>query len=173
MKKVLLVFAGFCFFTGSVWAQQITRIAVVDLPKIYEAFFRVSRVARELDERNARVQAEIDRMSREIQEIRARRVDAISEGDQVLAMQLETEIQQKSEVLREFHRERTAELEEQWRRASQSDAFLEQVFNEIRHVAESEGFSMVLRLNTEIVWYSPTVDITDRVIQSLLNRAQR
>ena len=70
---------------------------------------------------------------------------------------------------------KTAELEDQRKKLTQSGAFLEQVYGEIRYIAESEGYSMVLDLkeNTGILWYSPTVDITDKVIQNLLNKSRR
>jgi outer membrane protein len=40
-------------------------------------------------------------------------------------------------------------------------------------VAESEGYSMVLSKTDAkgILWYSPSVDITDKVIQGLLTKA--
>jgi outer membrane protein len=66
-------------------------------------------------------------------------------------------------------------LEDQKKKLSQSSGFLEQVYDEIRFIAESEGYSMVLNLkeNTGILWYSPTVDITDKLIQNLRTKAGR
>ena len=175
MKKQILLLFFACCAAVSVTAQQLTRFAVVDLPKVYTAFFRDSRAVREFEERSARVQSEIDRMTREIQELRSRQADAVLQGDQTLSMRLESEIYRKSEFLREYYNLKTAELEDQRRRLAQSGAFLEQVYSEIRFIAESEGYSMVLNLkeNTEILWYSPTVDITDRVIQNLLEKSSR
>jgi outer membrane protein len=164
-----------CIFSGLLSAQQLTRFAVVDLPKVYVAFFRDSRAVREFEERSARVQAEIDDRTREIRELRSRRLDVISRGDQAQALRLENEIYQKSEFLREYYTVKTAEIEEQRRRLTQSQSFLGQVYDEIRIIAESEGYSMVLNLkeSTGILWYSPTVDITDKVIQNLLEKSRR
>jgi len=175
MKKAILFVLLTCCFAASVVAQQLTRFAVVDLPRVYSAFFRDSRAVREFEERSSRVQTEIDRMNREIQELRSRHADLVLAGDQSQALRLENEINRKSEFLREYYNLKTAELEDQKRRLSQSGSFLEQVYGEIRSIAESEGYSMVLNLkeNTGILWYSPTVDITDRVIQNLLDRARR
>ena len=166
---------GMFVLASGLSAQQLTRFAVVDLPKVYTAFFRDSRAVREFEERSARVQAEIDKMTREIQELRSRQADAVLQGDQTQAMRLESEIYRKSEFMREYYNIKTAELEDQRRRLTQSGTFLEQVYTEIRLIAESEGYSMVLNLkeNTGILWYSPTVDITDKVIQNLLNKARR
>jgi outer membrane protein len=156
-------------------AQQITRFAVVDLPKVYVAFFRDSRAVREFEERSDRVQREIDRMTREIQTLESSRLDAESRGEREQSLRLESEIYRKSENLKDYFKVKTAELEDQKKRLTQSGAFLDQVYDEIRIIAESEGYSMVLNLkeNTGILWYSPTVDITDKLIQNLISKANR
>jgi outer membrane protein len=164
-----------CCFSVSVFGQQLTRFAVVDLPKVYSAFFRDSRAVREFEERSARVQTEIDRMTREIQELRSRYADVVLEGDQTQALRLESEINRKSEFLKEYYAIKTAELEKKKKKLSQSGTFLEQVYSEIRFIAESEGYSLVLNLkeNNDILWYSPTVDITVKLIQNLLDKSRR
>jgi outer membrane protein len=171
MKKTILFLITF-FLASSLFSQQLTRIAVIDLPKVYSAFFRESRIVREFEERAAAVQAEIDKMTREIQELRSKRVDLVNQGDQAGALRLENEIYRKSEFLREYYTVKTAELEDQRRKLAQSDSFLEQVHGEIRSIAESEGFTIVMNPK-EIIWYSATVDITDKVIQNLANRSRR
>jgi outer membrane protein len=175
MKKLFWLIILISCTGASVFAQQLTRFAVVDLPKVYSAFFRDSRAVREFEERSARVQGEIDKMTRDIQELKSKYADLVVQGEQSQALRTETEINRKSEFLREYYTLKTAELEDQKRKLSQSGTFLEQVYGEIRFIAESEGYSMVLNLkeNTGILWYSPTVDITDKLIQNLLEKARR
>lgn len=175
MNKFLLlplVLFGLC---QALEAQQITRFAVVDLPRVYMSFFRDSRAVRDFETRSARVQSEIDRMTTEIQNLRVNMVNAQAQGSEEQALRIEAEINRKSDFLREYHRTQTTALETQRSRLTQSGAFLDQVYDEIRFIAESEGFSMVLNLreNTGILWYSPTVDITDKLINNLTARANR
>jgi len=174
MRKVVFMLLLICC-AGLGFGQQLTRFAVVDLPKVYSAFFRDSRAVREFEERSARVQSEIDRMTKEIQELRSKYADVVLQGDQSQALKLENEINRKSDFIREYHSIKTAELEDQRKKLSQSGSFLDQVYNEIRFIAESEGYSMVLNLkeNKDILWYSPTVDITDKLIQNLLEKSRR
>ena len=157
---------------ASLPAQQLTRFAVVDLARVYSAFFLQSGPVRQLEADAASIQAEINRMSQEIQQLQSARLNAIAAGNQSQALQLENDIRGRTEFLREFHTVRTAELESRRRALAQADEFLGQVYSEIRAVAESEGFTMVLDLGTTpgIVWFSPIVDITDRLIQRLLAR---
>jgi outer membrane protein len=159
----------------SLGAQQLTRFAVVDLSKVYVSFFRESRAVREFEERSARVQAEINQMTREIQDLKSSQINAEFRGDRNEAMRLENEAYRKSEFLKEYYKLKTAELEDQKGKLTQSGAFLEQVYDEIRYIAESEGYSMVLnnKENTGILWFSPTVDITDKLIQNLLAKSRR
>ena len=174
MKKIFLIII--CFGLGfCAWAQQITRFAVVDLPKVYVAFFRESRAVRDFEERSARVQSEIDRMTAEIQNLKISQVNAQAQGNQEQALRLETEINRRSDFLKEYYKTKTAELDTLKNRLTQSGAFLEQVYDELRFIAESEGYSMVLNLkeNTGILWYSPTVDITDKLIQNLMTKTGR
>jgi outer membrane protein len=159
----------------SLHAQQLTRFAVVDLPRVYTAFFRDSQAVREFEEQSGRVQAEINRLTAEIQELRNNQINAETRGDREQALRLQNEVYRKSEFLKEYFQVKTAELEDRKSKLTQSNAFLRQVNEEIRYVAESEGYSMVLNLkeNTGILWYSPTVDITEKIIQSLRAKSGR
>jgi len=171
-KRILIFLLLKVICLGFVYSQQITRFAVVDLPRVYTAFFRESRAVREFEERSARVQSDIDRLTREIQDLRSRHADAVMADNQSEALRLENLIYRRSEFLRDFYQTRMSELEDQRNRLMQSSAFLNQVHDEIRFIAEREGFSMVMNLrdNPNILWYSSTVDITDRLIQSLQTR---
>jgi outer membrane protein len=113
-------------------------------------------------------------MTREIQDLRSRHADAILQDNQSEMIRLETQINRRSENLREFYQARSAELENQRRNLMRSSAFLNQVHDEIRLIAEREGFSMVMNLrdNPNIIWFSHTIDITDRLIQSLQTRSR-
>ena len=176
MKKIFIAIGLFCVgLSVSLSAQQLTRFAVVDLPRVYVSFFRESRAVRDFEERSARVQSDIDRMTAEIQTLKNNQITAEFQGNRQLALRLESEINQKTEYLKEYYQLKTAELEMQKSRLAQSSSFLEEVYDEIRYIAESEGYSMVLNLkeNTGILWYSPTVDITDRLIQNLMAKARR
>jgi len=173
LKKSLLIL----FFTVScaLYSQQLTRFAVVDLPKVYTDFFRDSRPVREFNERSARVQNEIDRRTKEITELRARQSEAALKGDQTEANRLESQVYRMSEALKDYYQTQTAILEDQRKRLTTSGSFLDQVYDEIRYIAESEGYSIVMNLGDTkgIVWYSATVDITERLIQNLRTKSGR
>jgi outer membrane protein len=173
MKRIIIVLSLFVCGFFSLQAQQITKFAVVDLPKVYTSFFRDSRPVRDFEARSARVQAEIDRMNTELQTLKSQLVDAQAQNDNSRVLRLENEIFRKSEFLQQYYQTKTEELETQRQRLASSSTFYRQIHDEIRLIAESEGYSMVLSLKDTkgILWYSPTVDITDQLIQSLTENA--
>jgi len=172
MRRIVLAAALAVVSAAALPAQQLTRFAVVDLARVYAAFFMQSAPVRQLEADAAAVQAEVDRMTREIQAMQGARLDALAAENHAQALRLENDIRSRTEFLREFHSVRTAELEYRRRTLAQTDEFFGQIQGEIRAIAESEGFAMVLNLgNTPgILWFSPIVDITDRLIQRLTGR---
>ncbi|MDR2376549.1 MAG: OmpH family outer membrane protein [Treponema sp.] len=174
MKKRVFVTCFLCF-GALIQAQQLTRFAVVDLSRVYMAFLRDSRAVREWEDAKAQVQQEMDRRYAEIQDLQSRKVNAEIQGNEEEALMLESQIYRRTEALREYYQVKNAELEDRKNKLSQSDSFLEQVYDEIRFIAESEGYSTILSLkeNSGILWYSPTVDITDKLIQNLISKAGR
>jgi outer membrane protein len=175
MKRPALLVCLLFTLGAAPQAQQLTRFAVVDLSRVYMSFFRDSRAVRDWEESSAQVQREVDRRTKEIQDLQSRKVNAELQGNEDEALRLENQIYRRSEALRDYYQVKTSELEDRKRRLSQTDSFLEQVYDEIRFIAESEGYSTVLNLkeNTGILWYSPTVDITDKLIQNLVTKAGR
>ena len=175
MKRIGFL-AVFCF--SALWcvqAQQLTRFAVVDLTKIHTAYFKDSRAVRDWEERSRKVQTDIDRMAKEIQNLKAKQAEAAMQGNQDEASRLENDIYRRSEALKSYYTLKTAELEDQRNKLAQSDPYYKEVHDELRFIAESEGYSMVLNLKdvSGILWYSPSVDITDKVIQNLLDKVKR
>jgi outer membrane protein len=174
-KRGIITFVCMAAMAWPLGAQQLTRFAVVDLSRVYSQFFRESRAVREWEERSAKVQSEVDRMTAEIQTLNGSFVDAEARGDEERALRIQNDIYRKQDFLREYYQVKKTELEDQMKKLSGSGSFLEQVQTEIRFIAESEGYSMVLnqRTNTGILWFSPTVDITEKLITNLRTKAGR
>jgi len=168
MKKRIFIFI-LIIVSSFLYAQQqqLTRVAVVDMPKVYTAYFKDSRAVRQFEEKAAKVQSDIDKQTKEIQDLKSRHADALLRDDQSEVLRLDNLIYRKSEYLREFYQTRTAELENEKKKLMQSGSFLDQVYDEIRYIAESEGYSMVIEKNNNILWYSNTIDITNKLITNL------
>jgi len=174
LKRIIIISFLFvsCLVSAFGQATTITRIAVVDLPRVYTTFFRESTAVRNFEQKSSRIQADIERMTREIQDLRSKYTDAVNSGNQSEALRLEAQVNQRQTFLREFHQTKMAELNNERNQLMQSDEFINQVQNEIRFIAESGGYSMVLDIKNSVgvVWYSPSIDITEALIQRLQAR---
>jgi outer membrane protein len=171
MKKALVLIAVFAAASG-LWCEQLTRYAVVDLLRIMQSFYRDSKAMRDFDERQRTVQAELDKMQAEVKDLQQKKVEAQARNDSAAALDLGTQIQKKTDFIKEYYKVKTEELESQKSKLFESDAMAQEIYKVIRQVAEGEGYTMVMdyKRATELrllIWYSPTMDITDKVIESL------
>ena len=70
MKKIFLLSSILAFFvTVSASAQQITKFAVVDTAKVYQAYFRDSTPVRNYENKKADFQKELDKLVAELQRL--------------------------------------------------------------------------------------------------------
>ena len=169
MKRFVLsvLFLGAVLVSLSAQAS-ITRFAVVDLNRVAAAYADRSPDAKAFTERRDRVQTEIDKQNKELQELTAKLEEAKENENQSQVRSLENQIRTKSQTLQTYIKNNFAELEKERERLFSNNAFMTQITAIIRSVAESEGVSMVLsRDNPGVLWYSPSVDITNKVIERI------
>ncbi|WP_407426163.1 OmpH family outer membrane protein [Treponema sp.] len=166
--KKLFVFAIF-LLSGSLFAQQITRFGVVDTAKVYQAYFRNSAPIRNYDSKKSEYQNEIVKRTEEIQKLKTQKADAMSSNNDSLVSKLDSDIIKKTDALTEYTNAKNIELESMKRNLQNSDSFYKKLYSVLEKVAENEGYSMILSLqqNNAILWYSSSVDITDKVIAEL------
>ncbi len=169
LKKISIL-AIFAFvFTGAAFSQQITRFGVVDTAKVYQAYFRNSAPIRNYESKKSDFQKEIIKRTEEIQKLKQQKADYLSAGNDAQASKLEADIIKKTDALTEYTNAKNIELESMKNNLQNSDSFYKKLYSTIERVAENEGYSMILSLqqNNAILWYSSSVDVTDKVISAL------
>ena len=154
-------------------AQQLTTVGVVDINRVYSAFFGESRQIRELERLREEYQAEIDAQRADLENLRNRRVDARQSGNATLESRLDDQIAELEREIADLARRRRGQL--QSRQAELlSDRFVRDLQNAIEFAAESEGYTVVLRADSDgLQWWSPEVDISDAVLARLIATAGR
>ena len=174
--KRLAILAGLIILAVAVHAQQITRIAVVDLPKVIAAYSKDAQAVKDFEQKKSQVQTDIYRMSAEIMRLLAQKADADKGGDKSAALRFRDEIDKKTRALTEFVSAKQAELDDQAKKLTATDAFSQDLYKQIQNVAETEGYSLVINLKSNdtvmnaVLWYSPMIDITSDVIQALTGK---
>jgi outer membrane protein len=171
MKKIFLLLAlsVAAAFSLSAQAQQITRFGVVDTAKVYQAYFKNSSPMRNYEAKKAEFQSEINARADEIRNLRSQKNSASLAGDESEISRLDSEIAKKTESLTEYTKSKNLELENLKNSMQSSNEFYTKLYKVIERVAENEGFTMILSLqqNNGILWYSTSVDVTEKVISEL------
>ena len=171
-KKLICILVSAFVFLGFSFAQTMTRFGVVDTARVYSTYFRDSAAVRNYEQKKAEFQKRINEKTEELKTLNQKLIDLKEKGDDAAAMKIEAEITKKADYLAEFANAKNTELESIKRRIEKSDSFYSSLYDVIGRIAESEGYSMILSLQqaNSILWYSPSVDITDKVISGLSSR---
>jgi outer membrane protein len=167
MKRIVIVLLLSVGILPALQAQKsITRFAVVDMDRIMTGFGLSSQA---FNEKSAAVQAEIDKRNADLQDLNAQLEAAKAENKRSQIRKLESEIQDKTRDTQDYVKKSFAELEQEKAKLRLNDDVLRRINNVLRIVAENEGYSMVLSKQdgSGILWYSPSVDITGKVLQYL------
>ncbi len=172
-SKYLALMLLFSLFGGSIrlfaQTQMITKFAVVDTARVYQAYFRNSSPARNYDNKKEEFQAEVNRLTQELQQLHDQMLSSEAAGDNERALELQSEISRKTDYINEYAGAKNAELEALKNSLQNTDEFYPRLYATLERIAETGGYSMVLSLQqaNAILWYSPAVDITNEVINQL------
>jgi len=175
-KKRLFYAVLLMCMSGLLFAQtqQITRIAVIDMQKIYLTYYSDSSAVRNFEAEKQKVQDQIQKLSDEIKELQKKKLQLQTDGKTAEAAALDGEIAKKAQYLSDFIRIKKAELDEKAQKLMNTDDFMNRLYKTVQQVAESEGFSIVLdirginQVTSNIIWFTPLIDITDKVIQVMI-----
>lgn len=167
-RFILLVLILLLCTAASVFSEQLTTVAVLDVSRVYSSFLRESQAVRNLEQAVEDARNEIQRHEAELLTLRERRIEAMNNENNQLSLQLDSQIQQKQQFIDELRRVRSSQLERQERDLMASDAFLQEIQQAVRFVSESQGYTIVLNASDPYLqWWASEVDITDSVIQRL------
>lgn len=169
MKKLVLAIAVLFLSVSLGFSQQITRFGVVDTARVYQAYFRNSAPVRNYESKKTEFQNEINKKTEEIQNLKNQKVDYQKNNNTAAVNRLDAEITRKTDALTEYTAAKNVELESIKNNLKTSDSFYKKLYSVIEKVAENDGLSMVMSLQqaNAILWYSPSVDITEKVISEL------
>ena len=159
----------------ALFADQITKVGILDIEKVYSIYFRESQAVKELQQMRADVLREINRIDEEILLLESRKLDAESRGEGEAALRLDREIFERQQYRDDYRRIKMDQIRKRSENLYKSDEFLDELLQAIEFVAESEGFSLVLNSSGQFsqffFFYTKEVDITELVIQELMRRA--
>lgn len=168
MKKLTLAMIIFLLLAASVGAAKLTMVGIVDLTKIVSDYFQESTAWREIDQLVQKTEETIREKREELGMLEQRKLEAMEEDNRRLTLQLDEEIRQKQEYLKEYNRIMTERIESKKSSLLTSSDFSREIIQAVEYVAENEGYSIVIRKkDPNILYYNYEVDITDKVLEYL------
>lgn len=167
MKRLLFFSLMVLLSAGTAVSEQLTTVGVIDAEWVYQHYYQDSQEVRELERLTQQYQDELDSYREQLLELRRRRLSAQNRGDEGLVDALNEEILELEEFYQALGRQRQRDLQVR-RQELLSDEFYLSLQEAIEAVALSEGYTIVIKSNTEgLQWWAREVDISELVLERL------
>ncbi len=163
----MAVVALFVVSAGAL-AEPLSKIAVIDIDRVFESFPEQARVFRELNDRRDAYEERMNEYSEQIDDLELKIIDAKKAENDVEVARLEREREDVLQDRRTYHEIMTRRIKDAYRRIAEGEGIVGEILKVIDFVAVDEGYSIVLDAgDSRIFWFSKEIDITDMVISRL------
>ena len=158
-----------CIIPAVVWGESITKVAVLDYTRILTAFYADSAEVRKIEEMKSAFADKVRSLQQEIQELEEKKITAQNNEDSLSVLKLDKRILERKQYYQEYVRVRGNQIQQASANLSASHALAQEIRREIKYVAESNGFSIVMkRSDPNLLWWNYETDITDLVLNRLI-----
>lgn len=166
-KKAVFIFL---VLSGSLFSEELTKIAVVDMGRIVDAYFQDATGIKEITILQEKYEEGKNKFISQLTDIQESILMARADGDKKLEKKLAAEKLSIENSLKEFHSTSNTKIRNIKMANQATNEFEKRLQSVIQSVAIQLGFSIVLEDDSSILWYDrEDVDITDKVIQALAN----
>ncbi len=173
-KRIFLLTLIITVSVFSLSAEQLSKIGIVNFSRIVEDYFAESSAWREIDAMREKYNEGRDEILEEINELKMKKLQADNNDDKIKSLKLDDEIYKKQEYLKEFHSVWQNRINNKTQGVYKSSTFTAEILDAIQYIAESEGYSMIMRTqDPNILWYNHEIDVTELVLERLRWQAAR
>ena len=174
MRKLIPVLAVLAIVSVPLTAQQVTKVGICDFTRVLSTAYKESKAYRDYDAAKNDYAKEVAATTRDITDLESQKLDADKAGNKDLSLSLEKKIADRKAYLENYRRVKLAILQQQADRLL-SGPVLKEIMDVVNFVAEGDGYALVLRSDGDfgsgILYRIMEIDITDKVIKELFNRA--
>lgn len=158
---LLLLAVALAFPAGSAWGQA--KIAVVDIQKCVQLTEQGKAAYRELKGEVDKIQDDLSRKEKEIEEIRSK----LEKGGSVLSestrLSLEGDLRRKSRSYRDLYEDSQARIRQL--EVDRTRPIINRVVALVKEIGKAKGLDFILDARAGLVYFNSAVDITNEVIQ--------
>jgi outer membrane protein len=156
-------------------AQSVTRVGICDWTRVLNSSFKETKAYRDYFDTRDRILKDQAAIEQGISDLENRKLEADRSGDKPLSLQLEKQIADQRSYLDDFRRIKGDQLKTQAARITSSTDFVRQMIDVVKMISEAEGLALVIKSDgpgADLILYNiPEIDITDKVIAEIYNRA--
>ncbi len=165
MKKISLGLMILTLCAVSGFSEQLSKIAVVDVGRILKSYYRESSGIREYDSIREDMNRELGKIQEGIDNLKVQIAEEEAKGNNAKVSELNGKLKKQVEYKQEYFASMSAKLASKESDLNLNSRFYSVLYKAIQYVAESEGYSLVLKTSdADLVWYHTEIDITDKVI---------
>lgn len=170
MKKLSLTLIILTMCAAAGFSEQLSKIAVVDVGRILKSYYRESSGIREYDSIRENMNKELAKIQETIDDLRVRIAEEETNGNADKVEDLNNKLKKQLEYKQTYFASASAKLSAKESDLNLNSRFYSILYKAIQYVAESEGYSLVLKTSdADLVWYHTEIDITDKVIARIKN----
>lgn len=161
-KSLVLVSLMSALFASGVDAAEQLKVGYVNTQRIFRDAPAAVKAAKKLESEFSKRDQDLQRMAKQLQGMQEnleKNSVTMSESDR------RAKEREFGEMSRDFQRKQREFREDlNLRQNEENAAVIEKANKAIKQIAEAEKFDLILQ---DVVWVSPRLDITDKVIKSL------
>jgi outer membrane protein len=159
-----LVILFILVIAGASYAQQATKIAIVNSSRAFETSVEGKRIAAQMEERGGKIRTDIQKLDDGIRLLENKLTTGrLTMTNEALAG-IQADIEKKTTERKRY--EEDASRDFQQFQVNLTNKIRGEMVTIIDNLAKERGFDLVLDLGTSgVVTFNPTIDITDEVVR--------
>lgn len=166
-KSCISVFL-FLLSAFELFSVELTKVAIVDLGRVKDAYFRDAAGLKEVAELKSQYDAYLRKVGNTVADLKEKQLRAKMDSNSSLEAQYSAKIAEQEKALREYHSIMTDKIRKIQMANQVNNDFEKRLQRVIQQVAIENGYSLVLEDNVNVLWFDrEDVDITDKVIAQL------
>lgn len=161
VKSILMASMMSALFVTGAFANEL-KVGYVNTQRIFRDAPAAQKAAKKLESEFSKRDQDLQRMAKQLQGLQEN-----LEKNSVTMTESDRRAKEKEfgELSREFQRKQREFREDlNLRQNEENAAVIEKANKAIKQIAETEKFDLILQ---DVVWVSPKLDVTDRVIKAL------
>lgn len=152
----------------NVAAVELSKVAVVDITAVYKNYYRESSAMKDIAKKTKELNTKLASIQLEIDDLMLKKEEANMKEDKTGVLYYEEKIDAKLRYKQQYNKTMVNKIKQKQSNVYRTSKNAAKIYSAITFVAESGGYSMIIRKNSDdLIWSNDQIDITDLVLEQL------